>query len=996
MKQALLYTFLFLATAVFSQEDSRGSKATSTEIDVVGTKRALVIGVSDYKEDALKLKYADNDAALFKNYLSDVEGIKDDNITLLINEDAVALNIVQELKQLFNSSQKNDVLYLYFAGHGDVVDDFGQKEGFLLASDANAHQEYYSGGVLTLNLLNTVINNLSTKGVKVYLILDACRSGFVFEDGTQKNMGTIQAMFENSSKFLSCGSNELSYESGDLKHGYFTYYLVKGLAGNADANTDNTIIFREIDDYLYDNVNTTVAQKHNKTQTPVVRTKNDRAVFKTVQPSDNIIAFETLSEAIENTKKLAARGITETDLKDKTAGTTIKKFKDAIERKSYYGKSSSSYEIYKSSVNDASVPETVTDKMKSTLLKLLSSEAQELINLYIDGTKNLPSSKEFTKQSKHLEICLELMGEDGFLTERIKASQLLLEAYAIIRTKNYSKFPRAKRQLQQAIKLEPRAAYIHNALGEVYNQLKVYDSAYYHYNKAKNLIGTWEKPVTSISDNFMDQYQFEDAKNTLNIALGEKGLNSNLKLGEINEKQGKYAIAETYYQKALALDKDNTQTLQRLSNIQKLKGNTKASLEYYNKAVKTDSINTFIGYGLLNYITDNQIPEDKAELLLLNAIDYEPENAIVYFEYADFLRLKKSKLSRLRLADSLYRKAISIDPFNAKAYAGRGWLLSSMRKPLGAKKSFEAAIDANEDSPEPYFHYANYNKEQLNDAEKSQAFYLKAIEKNDYFIPAYEALVNLYNSENQQEKTIALLNKAIAKTNDVPDFYHLLGQTYFSKSNYSEAIKAYKKVAEIDPTYVKSSQNLGYSQLETNQIEDAQHNLVRSSNSDVFGKRQKEISEFVLTMAKNKLKFGTPAEAKKLYGIAFTIDNSAETAVVYSNFLYLQGEPIRALEVALPALHKDNSNKLNIALLETMVKAAIDADAGDNANYYYQNLTKLDNNPDMLLAAVYAQFIGDLNSSENYRRRVDQNLLRSNKLKDFYTQNTIDKYILSQ
>ena len=279
--------------------------------------------------------------------------------------------------------------------------------------------------------------------------------------------------------------------------------------------------------------------------------------------------------------------------------------------------------------------------------------------------------------------------------------------------------------------------------------------------------------------------------------------------------------------------------------------------------MKTDSVNAVFGYGLLNYITDNQIPEDQAELLLLNAIDYEPENAMVYSEYADFLRLNKSKLSRLRLADSLYRKAINIDPFNTKAYAGRGWLLSTMRKPLDAKKSFEAAIEVNEDSPEPYFNYANYHEEQLNDAEKSQALYLKAIEKNNYFIPAYEALVNLYNSKNQQEKSIVLLEKAISKNVDISDFYNLLGQTYFSEKNFAEAIKAYQKVAEIDSTYVKSSQNLGYSQLETNQIEDAKDNLVRSSNSDVFGKRQKEISEFVLTMAKNKLKFGTPAEAKQ-------------------------------------------------------------------------------------------------------------------------------------
>jgi uncharacterized caspase-like protein len=67
-------------------------------------------------------------------------------------------------------------------------------------------------------------------------------------------MGAIQSMFEQSIKFLSCGPNELSYESSELKHGYFTYYLIKGLAGEADSNRDSKIQYNEIDNYLYDKV----------------------------------------------------------------------------------------------------------------------------------------------------------------------------------------------------------------------------------------------------------------------------------------------------------------------------------------------------------------------------------------------------------------------------------------------------------------------------------------------------------------------------------------------------------------------------------------------------------------------------------------------------------------------------------------------------------------------------------------------------------------------
>ena len=223
LKPILLIFLLATTYFVIAQDDARGSKAKVVNNEIEGTKRAVIIGVSDYNAKDLKLNYADNDAALFKNYLKNFEGLKDENISLLINKDAVALSIIQELIKQFNQSEAGDVLYIYFAGHGDVVDDFGDKEGFLLAADASAQQEYYSGGTIPLARIDKLIKNLSKKEVNVVLILDACRSGFTSEKSAQTNMGTIQAMFQNSTKILSCGENELSHEGSDVQHGYCTY-----------------------------------------------------------------------------------------------------------------------------------------------------------------------------------------------------------------------------------------------------------------------------------------------------------------------------------------------------------------------------------------------------------------------------------------------------------------------------------------------------------------------------------------------------------------------------------------------------------------------------------------------------------------------------------------------------------------------------------------------------------------------------------------------------
>ena len=75
---AHFYVFLFLNYVFFhywilllysTWREATSSTATVTAT-ATGNKHALIVGISDYFEAGLKLNYADNDAALFKNYLS--------------------------------------------------------------------------------------------------------------------------------------------------------------------------------------------------------------------------------------------------------------------------------------------------------------------------------------------------------------------------------------------------------------------------------------------------------------------------------------------------------------------------------------------------------------------------------------------------------------------------------------------------------------------------------------------------------------------------------------------------------------------------------------------------------------------------------------------------------------------------------------------------------------------------------------------------------------
>jgi uncharacterized caspase-like protein len=69
-------------------------------------------------------------------------------------------------------------------------------------------------------------------------------------------------------------ASEVSKESDDLKHGYFTYYLLKGLKGAADVDGDGFIDVNEISSYL----NREVPEATGQRQHPVKKGETEGQV----------------------------------------------------------------------------------------------------------------------------------------------------------------------------------------------------------------------------------------------------------------------------------------------------------------------------------------------------------------------------------------------------------------------------------------------------------------------------------------------------------------------------------------------------------------------------------------------------------------------------------------------------------------------------------------------------------------------------------------------
>ena len=77
----------------------------------------------------------------------------------------------------------------------------------------------------------------------------------------------------NVTVFSAAGGKEISSAWPEKKHGLFSYFLMKGMRGDADVNGDREITMGELGDYIKENVSE-MAGMLDREQTPGLQTMN--------------------------------------------------------------------------------------------------------------------------------------------------------------------------------------------------------------------------------------------------------------------------------------------------------------------------------------------------------------------------------------------------------------------------------------------------------------------------------------------------------------------------------------------------------------------------------------------------------------------------------------------------------------------------------------------------------------------------------------------------
>lgn len=235
----------------------------------------VVIGINQYKHFP-HLKYAVNDAREFYKYLIEMNRIPKDHIILVLDDNATLERLRSLLgTQLRQKAGKNDMVIIYFAGHGATEVEPSSPDGdglekYILPYNADPKDLYATA--MPMNEIARIFQRIPSE--KVIFISDTCYSG-ASGGRTIQTFGlraTLSGAFldrlsQGKGRIILTASdaNELSIEKDELGHGVFTYYLLEALRGKGDLDGDKLITVDEVHRY----VSIKVPQATDQKQHPV-------------------------------------------------------------------------------------------------------------------------------------------------------------------------------------------------------------------------------------------------------------------------------------------------------------------------------------------------------------------------------------------------------------------------------------------------------------------------------------------------------------------------------------------------------------------------------------------------------------------------------------------------------------------------------------------------------------------------------------------------------
>jgi hypothetical protein len=209
---------------------------------------AVAIGVGAFREkDVGALRYAAHDAEVMARYFQTVGGMPSRQVRVLTDDRALKEDVTEALETwLPEQVDQHSTVMVFFSGRAYADPATGAVSLFPFEGAPGSAARVYS-----LRRLHAALGKLPA--AHAILILDVTLTEPKDPSKRRKEpvWSPIPALLNNGRlvQMLGVTGDQQAHEYPKGKHGLFTYYVLKGLAGEADEDRDGTVVVGELYDY---------------------------------------------------------------------------------------------------------------------------------------------------------------------------------------------------------------------------------------------------------------------------------------------------------------------------------------------------------------------------------------------------------------------------------------------------------------------------------------------------------------------------------------------------------------------------------------------------------------------------------------------------------------------------------------------------------------------------------------------------------------------------
>jgi hypothetical protein len=231
---------------------------------------ALAIGVGSFRDrDMPGVKYAARDAEIMANYFKTAGGIPVKRVRLLANEHALKEDLAEAFEEwLPQQAEAGGAAFVFFSGRAQV--DPASGSVVLLPYEGNVGASLKG---FSLRRLQAALAGLPVQHAVVMLdVTLVVPPGVAVPEGRTDGLdpvwGTPDVADGKLVQMIGVSRSQLTHQYEQGKHGLFTYFLLKGMAGAADRDQNGIVVAGELFEYAQRQVSVTAKADFGNEQDP--------------------------------------------------------------------------------------------------------------------------------------------------------------------------------------------------------------------------------------------------------------------------------------------------------------------------------------------------------------------------------------------------------------------------------------------------------------------------------------------------------------------------------------------------------------------------------------------------------------------------------------------------------------------------------------------------------------------------------------------------------